>query len=347
MTLLTDQLPTVAQARADLTGVRQRGITWLLDHVGPDGAPAGHEIRNGYYRLPWTLAVVGEREAAARVLGWMERNALTPDGDLVAGPPRDAFIQTAATYPLTIMAHGAWLLERYDLAQRIMATLREKFQDPESGGAYTERPEVRATGDQFLFPTAQLGLTALATGHREMADQVFGWFERLWDAQPELPGRLFSIWSPSGLVTESARPEFIWVTDFSQPLQAFYNPGIAAAFLSRYYAASGNPRAKELVTQFLLLSENGTEEQYDYKSSMQVCKFGWGSAMALEIGAPGNHLDNLLHMADWYRDSQGVDGSWYPSPFLAPDPTASDGINKTSEHTLWVSLMLTALATQP
>jgi hypothetical protein len=338
----------IAQAEIQLREVRRKGIAWLLGHIGNDGEPAAWRNHNGYYRLPWTLAVAGEREAAARVLTWIERNALTADGDLRPGVPQHPFVSAAATYPLAIIAHGAWMLERYDTSLAIMRRLRTSFQDPESGGAYMERPEARKTGQQLLYPTAQLGLTAMATGQADMAAGVYRWFQRLLDAQPELPDRLFTMWDANGLITgytdESA---FVMVTDFRLARQAFYNPGISASFLSRYHMYTGEPRAKELATMMLGLVAHGTPEQFNFAESMQICKFGWGSALAAEIDPDGGHIDNVVRMARWYYESQAADGSWYPSPFLVPEPSAADAMEKTAEHTLWVVTMLSALAGWP
>lgn len=49
-------------------------------------------------------------------------------------------------------------------------------------------------------------------------------------------------------------------------------------------------------------------------------------------------------MAQWYIDSQRDDGSWVPSGFLVPDPNDSHAMEKTAEHTLWVTFMLGSLA---
>jgi hypothetical protein len=51
-------------------------------------------------------------------------------------------------------------------------------------------------------------------------------------------------------------------------------------------------------------------------------------------------------MVDWYARSQSDDGSWVPSDFLTPTPNVADALYKTAEHTLWVSYMLTSLASR-
>jgi hypothetical protein len=342
---MTREITTVDDAKQRLRDIRDLGVTWLLGHIGPKGEPPYADQRNGYYRVPWTLAYVGEREAAAEVLSWIERSALTTEGDLVEGPAREPWITQWASYPLAIIAQGAWALERYDTAQAVMATLRTSFQDSKTGGAYQERPEARATHKQFLFPTAQLGLAGIMTGQADIADGAFHWFQDLLKAQPSLPQKLYTSWGPGGLVTDLG-PEDRWkgLTDFRQPRQAFYNPGIGAAFLSRYFMISGDTSARQMALDLLKLSANGTEDQFNYWESMQICKFGWGSAMALEIDPSKQHVNNVLRMTQWYSNSQAPNGTWVPSGFLEPNPTDSDAMEKTAEHVLWVSMMLSSLA---
>ena len=142
-----------------------------------------------------------------------------------------------------------------------MDTLATSFQDPASGGAYSERPDHRTTGRQHLFPTAQLGISALMAGRLDVARGVAKWFRSLWDAQPELPGH-----AVRGLGGRRARArvaggpgagrtaDFFLVTHFQEPRQASYNPGIAAAFLARYGAATGDAAALTLARDYLQLS---------------------------------------------------------------------------------------------
>jgi hypothetical protein len=341
--MTTDRLdPATLSPGALVDGLRQvrdRGVGWLLAHVDEAGKPAAADIRNGYYRMPWVLAVAGEREKAARVMSWIERNALTAGGDLGEGVPREAFTSRWATYPHSLLAQGAWALERYDTALALMQTMRSCFQDPDTGGAFMERPEVR-TGRQFIFPTAQLGLAALTTGQQDMAAKAFAWFDR--------PAVLYASWGPAGLRLhpdqEGQDDHFISKVEFRKPRQAFYNPGIGAAFLSRYYMVTRNERAREIARGLLQLSANGTPDQYNYWESMQICKFGWGSAVAADIDPAGPHRGQVLRMAQWYIDSQRPDGSWVPSGFLVPDPNDSHAMEKTAEHTLWVIFMLSSLA---
>lgn len=299
------------------------GCRWLVHRLGDDGHPGCGHVH--YYRLPWTLALTGYREPASRVLSWIERNALTPDGDL-REEARVGFQDNWASYPLAIIATGAWHLERYDTALRITDTLRD-FQDPDAGGAYAQHPSTRTSRRQDLFPTAQLGMTGLTTGRRELADGAFRWLSSLYAAQPDLPSRLYTATEGDQLLAvDEEDPALAWqtITDFTQPRQAFYNPGIAAAFLARYYMVTRDEAAKDLARNYLSLTEGGTERQFDSSESVQVCKFGWGVAAWLDASPEPSWHRHAVRMGHWFLEAQNEDGSWDNSPFLMEDGARDD-----------------------
>lgn len=332
----------LSQLVTDCRSAQDRGRDWLLTRIEPDGKPVGIETRQ-CCRLPWTLAVVGEREAAGATLGWLERRALTPSGDLQEGTAREGFVTSAATYGLAIIAMGAAYLERDDLVVKIMGTVRP-WQDSTTGGAYSERPEARESSRQDLHDTAQLGFTALTIGGMEIAEGAYRWIRQLYLLQPDLPRRLFTRTTPEGLLTTpSLSLEWGSIVDFTKPRQAFFNPGLVAAFLARYALRMGDLEARELGAQFLALSANGTEAQFDYGDSKQICKFGWGAALMDTADPSGGHLQHVVHMARWFIDCQLPDGRWQNSAFLSPNPTEGDDQEITAEFVLHLGTILTAL----
>jgi hypothetical protein len=327
-----------AYSRMELS--RSTATAWLIDHIDLDGKPIGAEEGQCYYRLPWSLVECGEIEIAGNVLTWIAQNALTPTGDLQAGLARRGFELLWASYPLSIIAIGAQSLGASTLANRIMELLEAEYVDHTSGGAYSERPEKRLTGRQDLFPTAQLGTTALATDRPELASGAFRFLQRLFDAQPSLPHRLYTTWLKDSLHTSlESDEEFDSVTDFRRSRQAFYNPGIAATFLGKYYLYAGDPDALTLGASYLRLTQDGTEAQFDYTESKQVCKFAWGCAVLSETPGGEQYTPDLVRMAHWFADCQEEDGHWENSRFLVPRPTSADNLTITTEFALHVSTL--------
>ncbi len=325
-----------------------RACRFLAERIGEDGNPGAAHCH--YYRLPWALSLAGRRSMAASVLSWVERNTLLPNGD-VRPEARTGFETRWASYPIAIFASGAWNLERYDTANLLAARLAA-YQDPETGGAYATHPDHRS-GEQHpnrqdIFPTAQLGMTGLTTGHLDLAHGAYRWFRSLWDAQPALPHLLYSATNGPDLISDVAADEklaFEVVTDFTKPRQAFYNPGITAAFLGRYAMATGNTDAIELARSYLDLTVAGTDAQFDHTDSVQVCKFAWGSSVLLEATGDRRYLGYALRMGDWFVDIQNADGSWDNSPFLMARTTdpASVRIEITAEFVQHLTTVANAL----
>ncbi|CAM5515669.1 hypothetical protein [Streptomyces coeruleorubidus] len=203
-----DLLARISQARA-------KGVTWLRDRIADDGRPEGAETANSWWRAPWALCVGGAPEAAAAMMGWAEREALTDEGDLRPGP-HDVPGGSSPVYHLSALAICAWLLARYDTATAIDTTLR-RFQNPDTGGAYDLRDFAEDPLEDNL-KTAQLGFSALVTGDRHTAGGVHRWLKRNLAEQPELPKRLFTGRRGHTLVTDFP-PEtaFQRVVDFQSP----------------------------------------------------------------------------------------------------------------------------------
>lgn len=332
-------------ASSNATAAIGSATRWLLQRIGDDGAPGcGPE---GSYRLPQSLLLTGHRDEAARVLGWMRRQVLTDDGDLADGGMRTAFGSRWSSYPLAIIAEAAWKLEQYATAAAIGRTLRA-FQDPVTGGAFAQRPEIRDSRRQDLFPTAQLGITALVVGDHRMADGAARWLAALWALQPELPAVLYSATDGADLITDPGddpRERFGLITDLGAPRQAFYNPGIAAAFLARYAAARRDADAGRLAAEYLSLSAAGGPAQFDHRESVQICKFGWGAAALLELTGADEYRRHVQTMIDWFCAAQQPDGHWDNSPFLMPDgPTVTSAVEVTAEFVQHLVVMSTALA---
>jgi len=122
MTSLAVSRASAGQAIARLRQSRDAGVLWLLSHVADDVQPVGAERQNGRGRVPWALAVSGESAAGAAVLSWAERHALAEDGRFHPGVFGGA--SRFGAYGLAHFAIGAWLLKRFELAQRCMGALR-------------------------------------------------------------------------------------------------------------------------------------------------------------------------------------------------------------------------------
>lgn len=341
-------MQVVADTKSDIAryeAARRRGVEFLLAQLAPDGSVAGGgRPRFSFYRVPWALAVSGETAAAAANLDWVERTCLGENGQIHGGVAWDgAANATTNTYPETIIAYGAWLLRRFDIARKTM-TFAAHYQDPVTGGIWMTREELGDEGRQLLFPTCQFGMSAVITGNLPAAIRVGEWLERLWEAQPELPDRLYTIWTrANGLATvipagENAKH---YLNDARVAQQYHYNGGIAAACLSHIYMATGDERWLQLGRAFQRFSIDTTEDQFAVK---QICKSAWGSGLLTLAAHDDSYAPWLTRMGDWFADGQDADGGWSNTPELDPHPPLAHRIEITAEFVVHLDTLISALA---
>jgi hypothetical protein len=324
---------------------RRRGADFLLANVGSDGTVADSgRPRVSYYRVPWALQVCGETRAAASVLDWIERTRIGQDGRFNAAVPFDAAANRGVnSYPETCLAYGAVLLRRFDIARRVME-FASRFQDPETGGVYMNREETGPEGRQILFITAQYGMSALITGRMTEAIKAGEWLERLWHAQPELPDRLYTIWTTrDGLATtvppgEDARH---YVNESQDVRQMHYNGGIAASCLAQLYMATGDERWLELARGYQRFSMESTPRQFEVR---QVCKSAWGSGLISLATGDDSYVPWMLRMGDWFTEIQEADGRWSNSSYIEANPPLAHQIEATAEFVVHVDTLIAALS---
>lgn len=325
-----------------LADARTRAVSWLEDRIGDDGRPDGADVANSWWRAPWALCVGGAPDAAAAMIGWAEREALTDDGDLRAGPYGGDGPGTPV-YSLSPIAIAAWLLTRYGTANLVMDRIAY-WTDPDTGGAY-EYKDHDQDPLQDMLKTSQVGISALVTGRTDLADGVYRWLQAAWAAQPDLPRRLYpSVRGGEPVADFASGDALLRVVDFQSPRQLYFHSGIAGAFLAGYGQQFRDTTAIGLGNRYLELNKTGTVAQFDDTSSVQICKFGWGVAAMQTADPTSGQLPWLVRMGQWFVDRQRPDGSWAPSSFTTPDPGLLDYYWKTAEHLMELSYIQQALA---
>lgn len=320
----------------------RKGTDWLLNAMNPDGSIGPVEEWLYYYRVPWAFAMMGEITAASRVLDWIYRHMFSPEGAFEGVSPMDAVGGRQESYPLSCLIVGATLMQRFDIIHPGTQHLIT-WQDPETGGLYNNRQDMTATGEQELFPTCQAGMTFLLAGQVEAARKAGEWVKRLWDLQPDVEHKLYTIYSRAkGLVVDYALDqEAVYVVGKDEPWQNHFNGGIAAAFLSELYMATGEEKWLGLARKYQEFSMTTDECQFQ---SMQLCKSCWGSGLLYVITREECYRDWTVRLGDWFLDHQFEDGHWENTKFWTPNPTAADNIEITVEFVMHVANIIAYLS---
>jgi hypothetical protein len=292
-----------------LQSVRRRGVDWLLGHVNSDGSIGNPEEGFHFYRAPWTFSITGESNAAAAMCGWIRRNMLTSDGK-IEGSFR--VFKDAYAYRNSTLILGAHLSRQYDLSYGLMSDLLTWW-DARSGGFYNDQTEEGGKSDRMDIPYAcGPGLASLALGRLDIAQSVYGFLERVFGAQTDLPARFYYAWSSQSgaLLTTYPEEEAFWhvVENQVDRGQRWTIGGIAAGFLCRLYLADPRPEYLSLARKYQTFSMDATDGQFNYA---QVCKSSWGSSLLYQITGEEVYLDWACRMADWYVETQKPEGFWY------------------------------------
>jgi hypothetical protein len=169
--------------------------------------------------------------------------------------------------------------------------------------------------------TSQLGLLAVQLGDHVVRDETFHWFSRVWEAQPELDNLvLYTGWGSNGLIVDLERAGLPGHVDLRKPLQMYFQPGGAAAFLAGYAAQTQAAAAVDLARELLLLNVRDTSEQLTDERTVHLCKFARGAAELLALDPIVDWTAHLVLMAQWFVDRQDSAGAWSPSSFILDAP---------------------------
>lgn len=320
----------------------RKGTDWLLGLVNPDGSVGPAEERLYYYRVPWTLAMMGEVAAASRKLEWIRQHMFSPAGAFEGVSPQGGFEARDGSYPLACLIVGAALMRRLDIVYPGTRHLLT-WQDPQSGGLYNHRRDMSDTGEQELFPACQAGMTFLIVGQLEAAQKAGAWLRQLWQSQPDVEHKLYHVYSPAkGLVTDyPPDQEALYVTKKDDPWQHHFNGGIAAAFLTKLYMATGEPGWLDLARQYQAFSMTTDACQFQ---SMQVCKSGWGAGLLYVATREVHYREWALRMGDWFVAHQHDDGHWENTKFWTPNPTLDINIEITAEFVMHLANIIAYLS---
>jgi hypothetical protein len=335
---ITDRLERLASYRE----ARRKGVQWLLGHLNADGSIGDPATGFSYYRAPWTFTVVGETEAATAVSAWIRRHLVTADGR-VDGPYR--VFDEWATYRDATLVVGAQMASQYDLSHGLWPGLL-RVRDPLSGlfandrlpdGGWSDALDVTAGG-----PGA--GFAALAVGDLGTARAIAAFLGRLWDAQPELPDRIYHVWSRrrQAIIT-AADPEFdapIMLLDRTvDSSQYWFFGGISAAFLSRLFLADPRPEYLSLARRYQDFAMGSTDGQFNWPAA---CKGSWGSSLLWQLTGEARYEAFTYRMGDWYVDGQEPEGWWHP----LVEQSLGDVIEITLEFVMHLDTLIGALASR-
>lgn len=315
---------------------QRKGVEYILKYANPDGSIGPAKKAFLYYRTPWALASAGEIEAATKLCNWIREHQFGENGDFVGVTPRP-FVDHYL-YMNALLVIGAHMLQQFDLSRKGIQYILS-WPDPLSGGFYNfGTPSGHSDKEDIPF-NCGVGLACLMTGEIEAAERVAIWLQRMWSLQPELPDKLYFVFSAENqdLVTSFPLDEAkSYVLESQKPRQRFTVGGIGAAFLARLYMARPRPEYLRLAQAYQAFAINQTEQQFEVA---QVCKVGWGAALLYQITKEEIYREWAIKVGDYFVRTQFSDGHWINNEPLTDLPEIEIG----SEFLVYLDVIISSL----
>jgi len=338
-----------------------QGGRFLVSRIEPNG-PILRERNVSYmYKASWGMYAAGVDHAViARLIDWVEREALKPNGDFYFPEEGVEYKDMQRVYrAMTFGKVAAWIGHPVIRSPRVVERILQ-YQHRPSGGVFA------CIGDDPKHVEPQPAIGSLNTtffGHLMIAlDRRYealaaGEWVRRWVAanrQHLARGALYTQMTPDGqLLTDVAPGERISkVVDTQHPKQEFWHVGTAMAYLAVLYDTmrarwgSTAEQARPYLDAALALLDFEATMPLDTYLWPSKCKVGWGAGELLRVLVQYGWeeqatLEKAYRVAErvavfTFLDNQLPDGGWpamhYP---LSEQISEIDYSYKPLKGTVW------------
>ncbi len=324
------------------------GGEFLVGRIAPNG-PILREPNVSYvHKTVWGMYAAGvEHGVIARLLDWVYREALRPNGDFYFPDERPEYKDLQRVYrPLTFLKVAAWIGHPLARDPRVIDRVLQ-YQHGPSGGAFhfigddAAAPEFPAT--LGTLNTTFFGQAMLALDLREQAVAAGEWVRRWVEAnrRPMQEGRLYAAMTPDGQLVTDVGPgeEMTRLVDLHRPKQEFWQVGTSMAHLATLYDTMrrrwgcAEEQARPMLDAALALLDFERRMPLDTYLWPSKCKVGWGAGELLRVmvehGLGGDAVyARLYSVAErvalfTFLDNQLPDGGFapmhYPLDARAPE----------------------------
>jgi len=338
-----------------------QGGQFLVSRIEPNG-PILRERNVSYmYKASWGMYAAGVDHAViARLIDWVEREALKPNGDFYFPEEGVEYKDMQRVYrAMTFGKVAAWIGHPVIRSPRVVERILQ-YQHRPSGGVFAcigdDPKHVEPQPAIGSLNTTFFGHLMIALDRRDEALAAGEWVRR-WVAanrQHLARGALYTQMTPDGqLLTDVAPGERISkVVDTQHPKQEFWHVGTAMAYLAVLYDTmrarwgSTAEQARPYLDAALALLDFEATMPLDTYLWRSKCKVGWGAGELLRVLVQYGWeeqatLEKAYRVAErvavfTFLDNQLPDGGWpamhYP---LSEQISEIDYSYKPLKGTVW------------
>lgn len=338
-----------------------QGGQFLVSRIEPNG-PILRERNVSYmYKASWGMYAAGVDHAViARLIDWVEREALKPNGDFYFPEEGVEYKDMQRVYrAMTFGKVAAWIGHPVIRSPRVVERILQ-YQHRPSGGVFAcigdDPKHIEPQPAIGSLNTTFFGHLMIALDRRDEALAAGEWVRR-WVAanrQHLARGALYTQMTPDGqLLTDVAPGERISkIVDTQHPKQEFWHVGTAMAYLAVLYdtmqarwGATAEQARPYLDAALALLDFEATMPLDTYLWPSK-CKVGWGAGELLRVLVQYGWeeqatLEKAYRVAErvavfTFLDNQLPDGGWpamhYPLSEQIPE---IDYSYKPLKGTVW------------
>jgi hypothetical protein len=230
-----------------------KAVDFQLGFQRPDGGYIWPGYANdAYHKQAYSWQLAGHVDAAHRLLDWVKRDTLQPDGQLAN--------YNGDIYKHAWLCQGAQRLGRFDLSYPVMKFLLS-CQAPCGGFPHFAADELTRS-----LATSWAGIAALYLGHLEVAQRAARCCMRMLDAQPRPDRFYFQVTRDGRLVTEQENPAAQFI-DIAQTKQCYWEVGFAMLLMCRMHQATGERSYVDYAGRFLDFKLRCADDAFAYWGS--------------------------------------------------------------------------------
>ena len=269
-----------------------KAAAFTMSKQQPDGGYIWEGFpRDAYHKQPYSWGVSGFHAPAHRLLNWVRKNTLQPEGGL-----KD---YNGDVYKQSWFFQGVHRMGRFDISYPMMAFLLS-CQRPCSGFPLFKKDAVCRA-----LSTAWTGISALYFGRLDVAEKVSGWCIRLLD-QPAKDKFYIQTTNEGKLLTDSTDPKGAFI-DFQKPKQAYWELSLPWMLMGRMYMATGR---KEFLDH--------AEKLFEIHLRFYKDQFSWVGSGKSSLAAAIHYLntgdtrarDGVLTFLNFLLETQTPEGGW-------------------------------------
>ena len=270
-----------------------KAVDYQIGFQLPDGGYIWKGYPNdAYHKQAYSWQLVGRFGEAQRLLDWVKKNTLQPNGQL-----KD---YNGDIYKHCFMFQGAHRMGRFDISYPVMAFLLS-CQAPCGGFPHFAADELIRS-----LSTSWMGVSALYFGKLDVAKKVAQCGISMLEQQPDKNRFYFQMTRDGKLITEKENPKAQFI-DISKPMQCYWEVGFLMILMCRMYQATGDKSYLDYAKQFLEFKLRCYKDNFSYWGSG---KSALGCAIYYTITGDERAREAAYRFCDFVVETQRPEGGF-------------------------------------